>query len=121
MLWNQRSQNFFYKFSRNELPKSVCSVFNLDHEVHTCNTRNSLLIYIPRMSTSQYDNHSLRGDGVFIWNKVFKDYFPDHDLTSLLKLKSFQNDSCKLTKMNCKLLTHVQTVSFQFFLLNVFL
>ena len=31
----------------------------------------------------------LRGGGAFIWNKVFKDYFPDHDLTSLFKLKSF--------------------------------
>ena len=49
----------FYKFSRNELPKSVCSVFNLDHEVHTRNRRNSLLIYIPRISTSQNDNHPL--------------------------------------------------------------
>ena len=41
------------------------------------------------MSTSQSDNHSLRGDGAFVWNIVFKDFFPAHDLTSLLKLKSF--------------------------------
>ena len=54
---------FFYKFARNELPKSVCSQFYLVHEVHICNTRNNLLIYIPRMFTSQYGNHSLRGDG----------------------------------------------------------
>ena len=26
---------FFFKFSRNELPKSVCSQFNLVREVHT--------------------------------------------------------------------------------------
>ena len=52
-------KKIFYKFSRNELPKSVCSVFNLDHEVHTRNRRNSLLIYIPRISTSQNDNHPL--------------------------------------------------------------
>ena len=44
---------FFYKFSRNELPKSVCGQFNLVQEVHTRNTCNNLLIYIPRMSTSQ--------------------------------------------------------------------
>ena len=30
---------FFYKFSRNELTKSVSSQFNLAHEVHTRNTR----------------------------------------------------------------------------------
>ena len=80
---------FFYKFSRNELPKSVCSQFNLVHEVHTRTTRNNLLIYIPRMSTSQYGNHSLRGDGASLWNKLFQDFFPNHDLTSFLKLKSF--------------------------------
>ena len=78
---------FFYKFSRNELPKSVCSIFNLVHEVHTRNTRNNLLIYIPRMSTSRYGNHSLRSDGASLWNKFFKDFFPNHDLTSFLKLK----------------------------------
>ena len=36
----------FCKFSRNELPKSACTQFNLVHEVHTHNTRNNLLIYI---------------------------------------------------------------------------
>ena len=80
---------FFYKYSRNELPKSVCSIFNLVHEVHTRNTRNNLLIYIPRMSTSRYGNHSLRSDGASLWNKFFKDFFPSHDLTSFFKLKSF--------------------------------
>ena len=80
---------FFYKFPRNEWPKSVCAQFNQVHEVHTRNTRNNLLIYIPRMSTSQYGNHSLRGDGASLWNKLFKDFFPNHDLTSFLKLKSF--------------------------------
>ena len=80
----------FYKlFSRNELPKSVCSIFNLVHEAHICNTRNSLLIYIPRMSTCRYGNHSLRGDGAFIWNKFFKYFFPNHDLTFFFKLTSF--------------------------------
>ena len=39
------------------------------HEVHTRNARNNLLIYIPRMPTSQYGNHSLRGDGGSLWNK----------------------------------------------------
>ena len=80
---------FLYKFSRNELPKSVCSIFNLVQEVHTRNTRNNLLIYIPRMSTSRYGNHSLRGDGASLWNKFFKYFFPSHDLTSFFKLKSF--------------------------------
>ena len=32
---------FFYMFSRNELPKSVCSKYNLVHEVHTRNARNN--------------------------------------------------------------------------------
>ena len=76
----------FYKFSRKELPKSVCSKFNLAHEVHTRNTRNNLLTYSPRMSTSQYGNYSLRGDGASLWNKFFEDFFPNHDLTSFLKL-----------------------------------
>ena len=80
---------FFYKFSRNELPKSVCSKFNLVHEVHARNTRSNLLIYIPRISASRYGNHSLRGDGASLWNKFFKDFFPNHDLTSFLKLKPF--------------------------------
>ena len=80
---------FFYKFSRNELPKSIWSIFNLVHEVHTRNTRNNLLIYIPRMSTSRYGSHSLRGDGASLWNKFFKDFFPSHDLTSFFKLKPF--------------------------------
>ena len=79
---------FFYKFSRNELPKSVCSIFNLVHKVHACNTYNNLLIYIPRMSTSRYGNHSLCDDGACLWNKSFKDFFPSHDLTSFFKLKS---------------------------------
>ena len=79
---------FFYKFSRNELPKSVCSIFNLVHKVHTHNTRNNLLIYIPRMSVFRYGNHSLRG-GASLWNKFFKDFFPSHDLTSFFQLKSF--------------------------------
>ena len=79
----------FYTFSRNELPKSVCSKFNLVYEVHTRITRNNLLIYIRRMSTSRYDNHSLRDDGAYLWNTLFKDFLPNHDLTSFLKLKSF--------------------------------
>ena len=80
---------FFYKLSTNELPKSICSQFNLVHEVHTRNRRNNLSIYIPRMSTSRYSNQSLRDDGASLWNKLFKDFFPNHDLTSFLKLKSF--------------------------------
>ena len=80
---------FFYKLSTNELPKSVCSKFNLVHEIHTRNTRNNLLIYIPRITTSRYGNHSLRSDGASLWNKFFKDFFLNHDLTSFLKLKSF--------------------------------
>ena len=71
-----------------KLPKSVCSIFNLVHDVHTHNTCNNLLIYIQRMSTSRYGNHSLCGDGA-LWNKLFKDFFPSHDLTSFFKLKSF--------------------------------
>ena len=63
--------------------------FNLAHKVHTRNTRNNLLIYIPRMSTSQYGNQSLRVDGASLWNKFLKYFFPNHDLTSFLKLKSF--------------------------------
>ena len=65
----------FYKFSRNEMPKSVCSQFNLVHEVYTCNTRNNLLIYISRMSTSRYGNHSLHVDEASLWNKFFKKFF----------------------------------------------
>ena len=42
------------------------------------------------MSTSRYGNHSLRGDGDFLWNKFFKGFLPNHDLTSFLKLKSFR-------------------------------
>ena len=76
---------FFYKFSRNEFPKSVCSIFNLVHEVHSRNTGNNSLIFIPRMSTSRYGNHS----DASLWNKFFKDFFPNHDLTSFFKLKSF--------------------------------
>ena len=106
---------FFYKFSRNELPKSVCSKFNLVHKVHTRNTRNNLLIYSPRMSISRYGNHSLRGDGASLWNKSFKCFLSNHDLTSLFKLKSFlMKRFHKLTKMNCKLLTQVQTIFSQF-------
>ena len=78
---------FFYKFPRNELPKSVCSQFNILREA--CNTRNNLLIYIPRIPASQYGNLSLHGDGASVWNKFFKDIFPNHNLTSFLKLKSF--------------------------------
>ena len=55
---------FFYNFSRNELPKSVCSQFNLVHEVGTRNTRNNSLIYISRMSTSHFGYNFLRGDDV---------------------------------------------------------
>ena len=80
---------FFYKFSRNELPKSVCNIFNLVHEVHTCNTRNDLLIYIPRLSTSRYGNSSLHGDGASLWNKFFKYFFSKPLMTSFLKLKLF--------------------------------
>ena len=65
----------FYKFARNEMPKSVCSQFNLVHEVYTCNTRNNLLIYISRMSASRYGNHSLRVDEASLWNKFFKNFF----------------------------------------------
>ena len=79
----------FYKFSRNELLKLVCSQFNLVHEVHTRNTRNDLLIYIARMSTSQQSNRSLHSDGASLWNEFFKDFFSNHDLMSFFKLKSF--------------------------------
>ena len=89
LLTNFRCHKTYKKFSRNELPKSVRSQFNLVDEVHTRNTRNNLLICIPRISTSQYGNHSLRDDGASLWNKLFTDFFPKHDLTSFLKLKSF--------------------------------
>ena len=48
--------NFFYKFSRNELPKSVSSIFNLvqtyENELQTPDTRsnNFLLIFSPERS-----------------------------------------------------------------------
>ena len=41
------------------------------------------------MSTSHYGNHSLRGDGAYLWNNFFKGFFPSHDLTSFVKPKSF--------------------------------
>ena len=111
---------FFYKFSRNELPKSVYSKFNLIHEVHSRNTRNNLLIYIPRMSTCRYGNHSLRGDGASLWNKLFKDFFQTMICFPSLNWSHFlQNDSYKFQKMNCKFMTRVQTLSSQFSLMNV--
>ena len=81
--------NFFHVLSRNELPKSVCSQFSLVHEVYTCDTRYNLLIYIPRMSASQYGKHYLRSNGSSLWNKLFKDFFQKYHLTSFLKLNSF--------------------------------
>ena len=106
---------FFYKFSRIELPKSVCRKLNLVHKVRTRNTRNNFLIYSPRMSISRYGNHSLRGDGASLWNKSFKCFLSNHDLTSFFKLKSFlMKRFHKLTKMNCKLLTRVQTIFSRF-------
>ena len=80
---------FFHKFFRNELPKSVCSVFHLVHKVHIRNTRNNLLIYIPGMSAFQYGNHSLCGNGASLWNRFLKDFFPNHDLNSFFELKLF--------------------------------
>ena len=64
--WNQRIQCFVAMFSRNEVQESVCNQFNLVDEVHTRDTRNNSLIYIPTMSTTQYSNMSLRGDGAFL-------------------------------------------------------
>ena len=85
---------FFYRFSKSELPKSIGSKFNLVDEVHTRNTSNNLLIYIPRMSTSQYYNHSLRSDGASLWNKFFKDFFSNHDLeNNSLLITNFVRDS----------------------------
>ena len=78
---------FFFKFSRNELPESVCSLFNLVDEIHTRSTRNNSLIYIPKMSTKQYGSNSLRGEGASQWNKFFKDYFQTNDFTSFYKLR----------------------------------
>ena len=78
---------FLYKFCTNELPKSVCSKFNLVHEVHTPNTYNNLLI--SRLPISRYGNHSLGGDGASLWNTFFKYFFPNYYLTSFLKLKPF--------------------------------
>ena len=60
----------------------------LVHVIHYRNTSNNFFIYI-WMPTSQYGNHSLCGDGASLWNKLFKDLFPNHDFTSSLKLKSF--------------------------------
>ena len=65
---------FFYKFSRNEL------------------------IYIPRMSTSQFGNHSLHGDGESVYPKChfmfwiyrktkFKILYLDFDFISIRKTK----------------------------------
>ena len=45
---------------------------------------------IPRMFTCQCGNHSLRGDGPSLWNKLFKEFFPSHDFTFFFKLKSFR-------------------------------
>ena len=89
------------------------------HEVHTRNARNNLLIYIPRMPTSQYGNHSLRGDGGSLWNKFninSMTWYPFSNWSYFI-----WNNSYKLTKMNCKLQTHIQTISSQFSLLNVLL
>ena len=111
----------FSKFSRNELPKSVCSKFNLVHEVHTRNTRNKLLIYILRMSISRHQSLFARW-WYFFKNKFFKDFFQTMIWLCSLNWSHFLwNDSYKLTKMSCKLLTHVQTISSQFFPLNVLL
>ena len=74
-IFNERPLKLFYKFSRKELPKSVCSQFKVGHEVHTPDARNNSLIYIPRICTSQYGNHYLHGDCASLWNKLFKDFF----------------------------------------------
>ena len=107
IFWNQRSWNFSISFFRNKLPKSICSQFNLFHEVHTRDARKNSLIYISRMSTSQCDNHSLRGDGASLWNKFFRDFFKTMIWRPSLDWSYFLwNDSYKLTKANYKLLTH---------------
>ena len=111
---------FFYKFSRNELPKSVCSQFNLVHEFHTRNALNSLLIYISIMSTTQYGNHFVHHNGASLWNKFF--IFQNMIwLPSLNRTQFLWNDFYKVTEMSCKLLAHIQTISSQFSYLNVLL
>ena len=95
---------FFYSSSGHEFPKSVCSQFSLVYEVYTRNTRKNLLIYVPKMSTSWYGNHSLRSDGASLWNKFFKDFVINHGLTSALEL----NSSIQFSLLNVLLWNVVQ-------------
>ena len=84
IFWNHKSYNFSISFLKMSYQNQY-----LVHKVHIRVTRKNSLIYNNlRMSTSQYGSHSLRGDDASLWNKFFKDFFRNHDLTLLLKLRS---------------------------------
>ena len=114
----------FSKFLKNELPKSLCSNFNLVHEVLTCNT--------------QFVNLHFKNVYLSIWLSlditlcaVMVLFYGINSLNIFFKttnwLLSFNwshflwSDSYKLAKMNCKFLTHAKTISSQFSLLEVLL
>ena len=52
------------------------------------------------MSTSRYGNHSLRGDGASLWNKLFKEFFskPWFDFLPWTEIISYETIPTDLRK-----------------------
>lgn len=82
----------FFKFFRDHLCKYVSSQLNLVNEGDTQDICKKSIMYIPKISTNQYDRNSLHGDGASLWNEFFKDFFHNHDFTSLFKSHTFLNN-----------------------------
>lgn len=102
----------FFKFFRDDLCKYVSSQLNLVNEGDTQDICKKSIMYIPKISTNQYDRNSLHGDGASLWNKSLKVFFQTMIWLHFFNWSHFLwNDSYKLTKINCKFLTHVQTIS----------
>ena len=53
----------FFKFFRDDLCKYVSSQLNLVNEGDTQDICKKSIMYIPKISTNQYDRNSLHGDG----------------------------------------------------------
>jgi hypothetical protein len=62
---------FMHKFHLNSIPDALSNYFTNVHDIHKYNTRHSVGLYIPKVSTSLAKN-SIKYRGPTIWNEVIK-------------------------------------------------
>ena len=69
----QRTALMMFKYSSNNIPSSMRTLFIRNNEINNYNTRNRTTLHVP-IDTTETTYATFRLHGIYIWNLILKEY-----------------------------------------------